>query len=447
MGLDLDRVCKTLSPIQIRSIVHSTRRINIWTGAIRSGKTVASLLRWLIFLASDECPKGRIVMVGQTRDTVARNVFSVLQDPEIFGAIADEVHYTPGAATAKILGRTIDIIGAADIRAERRLRGLTAAAAYVDEATLLGQEFWTQLLGRMSKRGAKLFATTNPDAPGHWLRKDFLLRAGELDLAFWHFTLDDNPSLTREYKDSIKAEFVGLWFRRWILGHWVAAEGAIFDMFDERRHVIPDEKIPPISRWLCAGIDYGTTNPFVGLLLGLGNDNKLYVTSEYSYDARQAHRSKSDADYLADVHTWLQNAPHPGTYPLPGAAGGDVDARRGVHPEYIVIDPSAASFVTSVMSDSPYTPMPARNAVLPGIRAVATLLGRRKLKIARSCKRLIEELPGYSWDDEAALLGEDKPIKTDDHACDALRYAVLTTESLWRQHIRIELPKAKAGRT
>jgi PBSX family phage terminase large subunit len=439
--VDLDRVVQVLSPIQIRSIVNSQRRINIWTGAIRSGKTVASLLRWLIYIADPATPKGRLVMVGQTRDTIARNVFSVLQDEEIFGAIAEEVHYTPGAPFARILGRTIDIIGAHDIKAEKRLRGLTCAGAYVDEATLVGEEFWTQLLGRMSRRGAMLFATTNPDNPAHYLRKNFLLRQGQpgIDVASWHFTLDDNPSLTDTYRNSIKAEFVGLFYRRFVLGHWVAAEGAIYDMFDERRHVIPDEKIPPIQRWF-TGIDYGTTNPFVGLLLGIGVDNRLYVTSEYSYDSRQKHQSKTDQMYAEDVAAWLQDAPHPGT------DIGDGEPRRGVFPEYVCVDPSAASFITTLMADSVYTPTPARNNVHNGIRTVATLLGRQKLRIARSCTRLIAEMPGYSWDDEKALKGLDEPIKVDDHALDALRYACLTTESLWRQYIRIGTPIGAGAR-
>lgn len=146
-----------------------------------------------------------------------------LQDAALFGPLAKLVHYTPGADRAVILGRTVWLIGANDVRAQGNLQGLTACLAYVDEAALVPQGFWTMLLSRLSVPGARLIATTNPDGPAHWLRKDFLLRAGELDLAHWHFTLDDNPSLDPTYVRSLKAEYVGLWHRRFILGEWCLA--------------------------------------------------------------------------------------------------------------------------------------------------------------------------------------------------------------------------------
>jgi len=248
----------TLSPKQERSIAHSTARLNIWSGSVRSGKTIASLLRWLTYVA--QAPRGgALVVSGKTLDSVARNVFGPLQDPAITGDYARLVKYTRGAATATILGRPVEVITANDVRAEEKLRGLTCAGAYVDEATVLPETFWTQLLARLSVPGAKLFATTNPDSPNHWLRRKFLLRQGDLDLRSWHFTLDDNPGLDPAYVTALKAEYVGLWYRRMILGEWCLAEGAVFDMFDPARHVV--DQVPAITRWIAAGIDYGTVAP------------------------------------------------------------------------------------------------------------------------------------------------------------------------------------------
>ncbi|MFC7641463.1 hypothetical protein ACFQX6_11080 [Streptosporangium lutulentum] len=77
----------TLSPAQERSIAESTARINIWTGSVRSGKTIASLLRWLMYVA--QAPRGgHLVIVGKTADTIARNVFEPLMDPSLTGPIA-----------------------------------------------------------------------------------------------------------------------------------------------------------------------------------------------------------------------------------------------------------------------------------------------------------------------------------------------------------------------
>jgi PBSX family phage terminase large subunit len=403
-----------LSEAQERSIAHSNARVNIWDGSVRSGKTIASLLRWLTYVA-DPPLGGALVVSGKTFDTVARNVFGPLSDPTLFGDAARHVSYTRGAGTATILGRKIEVITANDIKAEGRLRGLTAAGAYIDEATLLPESFWTQMLARLSVKGAKLFATTNPDGPAHWLRQNFLLRAPELNLRHFRFTLDDNPALDPAYVASLKTEYTGLWYRRFILGEWCLAEGAIYEMFDPERHVV--DILPPIQRWIALGVDYGTVNPFAALMLGIGVDQNLYLAHEWWWNSKQQRKQLTDVEYSTRLRGWL-----------------DTDL-GGIRPQYVIVDPSAASFVTQLWQDG-QSPTLGNNEVLNGIRTVSSLLARGKLRIHRSCRNLLNELPGYSWDDDKAAKGEDAPIKTDDHACDAMRYAIHTTEAAWRPHLR-----------
>jgi PBSX family phage terminase large subunit len=411
---------RPLSDKQLRSIAQSTARINIWEGAVSSGKTIASLGRWLTYVG--KAPRGgELVVSGKTVNTVARNVFGPLSDPSLFGRAAHHVSYTRGAPTAKILGRTIEVITANDARAEGRIRGLTSAGWYVDEATLLPKEFWVQLLARLRVPGAKLFATTNPDGPNHWLRQEFLLREHDLNLRRWHFTLEDNPFLDPAYVADLKREYVGLWYRRFIEGQWCLAEGAVYDMYSLERHVI--DVLPPIREWLALGIDYGTTNPFAGLILALGTDGVLYLTHEWWWNSKVQRRQLTDVEYSQAIREWMDGLPVPRT---------DL---RGVRPRYVVVDPSAASFVAQCWQDG-LSPTQGDNSVLDGIRTVSSLLARDRLKIHRSCVNLLNELPGYSWSEEAAAKGEDAPIKVDDHGCDAMRYAVHTTETLWRPALR-----------
>lgn len=429
----------TLSPKQIASIRQSRAPMNLWTGAIRSGKTVSSLLRWLLYIP--HAPKGgRLVMIGKTKDTLNRNVFSVLQDERIFGALAREVKYTPGANVAYILGRVVDVIGAHNVDSESRLRGLTCVGAYVDEATLLPENFFVQLLGRLSVDGAMLFMTTNPDNPAHFLRRDYITRADDPDvgLRHWHFTIDDNPVLSAAKKAQYKAQFTGLFYKRFILGMWVAAEGAIYDMWDDEKHVITRDQVPLIDRWISCGIDYGTTNPFAALLIGLGVDNKLYVTDEYRYDSRRTHRQMADVHYTSAVSGWLDNIR------IPRARRVDewtqeVIEPRGVTPEFVCVDPSAASFIAQLNDEGRFTPTKARNSVVDGIRTIASLLVLNRLFVVDSCKGLISEFPGYSWDDKKQKEGIDAPIKLDDHDLDALRYGLHTTEGAWRPHVLYDL--------
>jgi phage terminase large subunit len=218
----------------------------------------------------------------------------------------------------------------------------------------------------------------------------------------------------------IKREYVGLWYRRFIEGAWVMAEGAIYDMFDETRHVVTD--LPPIHRWLACGIDYGTTNAFVALLVGMGTDRRLYVTAEYRHDSRKAHRSMTDGEYDTALRAFLQ--------------------KQQVAPEWTIIDPSAASFLEQLHRTGMPGLAAADNTVNDGIRTVASLLTAGRLRIHASCTGLIDEMTGYVWDPKASERGEDAPLKIDDHGPDALRYALRTTEGMWRPHIPTHLKEA-----
>ncbi|WP_441251186.1 PBSX family phage terminase large subunit [Kitasatospora sp. McL0602] len=406
-----------LSRKQIASIVEAQHRINCWEGSVRSGKTVASLLRWLGYVA--DAPRGgELVMVGRTRDSINRNIFGPLQNPDLLGPLARQVHYTNGAPTAQIMGQTVHVLGANDAQAEPKVRGMTCAGAYADEVTTLPEKFFDQLVARCSVPGAKIFATTNPDNPAHWFRKKYLLRPAATRLRSWHFTLDDNPSLDPEYAAALKSTYTGLFYRRNILGEWVQAEGSIYDMWNPDEHVV--DKLPPMQRLLSSGIDYGTVNPFAGLLLGLGIDGRLYVTSEYRHDSRAANRQLTDAQYSKAVRSWL----------------------TGQQPEWLFIDPSAASFMTQLWADGLTNVAKADNAVLDGIRSVSMAIGSGLLFVHRSCSGLLDELPGYAWDDAAAAKGEDKPIKVNDHSVDALRYALHSTVHGWRHLLRADLTEA-----
>lgn len=414
----------SLSVKQERAIAHSNARVNVWEGSTRAGKTTSSLLRWLTYVAA--APPGELAMFGRTRDTIGRNAIMQLQDPALFGQVARHVDYTFGAPLANILGRRVHIFGANDAQAEAKVRGSTFAGMYGDELTLVPQAFFTQALGRLSVPGSKFFGTTNCDSQSHWLRKDFLLRAAEMDLRSFHFTLDDNPSLTDEYKAAIKAEYTGLWYRRFIAAEWCSAQGAIYDMFDTSRHVV--DVCPVIKRWLCAAIDYGTVNSLAVIVLGIGVDRRLYAVAEWTWDSRARHRQLTDVEYSAKLREFLNSLRVPGSQ------------LYGVMPERIIVDPSAASFIRQLHNDHMQV-QGANNAVADGIRVVSSLLATDRLKVHASCVNLIDELQSYAWDEKAADKGEDKPIKAADHHVDSLRYGIVTTRQVWRNELLPTTPQ------
>lgn len=427
-----------LSERQLESVVCSDARVNVWEGAIRSGKTLASLLRWLLFVAS--APEGgALVVVARTRDSAARNVFGPLQDRSLFGPMAYQTSYTAGAPQAVVLGRPVYVIGASDAKAEKVIRGLTVAGAYVDEATVIPEGFFTQLLGRMSVPGAQLFATTNPDNPAHWLKRRYLDRAPQLGWRVFRFLLSDNPSLTADYVNAITNEFTGLWYRRFILGEWVAAEGAIYSMWDPDRHLIPWAALPPMRRYLAVGVDYGTTNASAALTLGLSDErapggaplSRLYLLDEFRYDPQHTQVRLTDAQLSARFREWMR-APH---HPHPSA----------LRPEWVAVDPAAASFKVQLYQDGVRNIVDAENDVAFGIRTVASLFGTGRLLVSDRCRSFVDEVTGYSWDPVATEKGKDEPLKVADHTLDAARYAVATTEGLWRPHLTMTDPMKGAA--
>lgn len=392
-------------------------RVTIWDGSIRSGKTFSSLLAFISWLP--DAPEGAVAIIGKTRATIQRNLIDELvrYDPRIV------TKCSRNSDTAIIMGRTVHLIGANDVGAESKLRGLTLAGAYVDEITLAPEPFFVQLLGRLSLPGAKLFGTTNPDSPSHWLKTRYLddLRPG---WALWHFTMDDNPALTPEFVESVKREFTGLWYRRFIQGEWVSAEGAVYNMWDPAKHVTPWGDIPPLREIISVGVDYGTTNATAAVMLAQGRDGILYAVDEWRVDSTDTTRY-TDGELSAGLRAWLANGDH---YPdRPGQ-------KPTWQPRYTILDPAAASFRAQLAKDGQRT-IPADNTVNAGIALIATGLSQGWIKISDRCQALIKEFPGYSWDPKATAAGEDKVIKTADHSLDALRYAVYTTEAAWHRHL------------
>lgn len=424
-------IAKGLGEKQLQSIREAKGRVNIWEGAIRSGKTIGSIIAWLIFVALVIKRPGELLMVGRTRDSVWKNVLGPMMEPSLFGPLADQVVGNFGSPYVYILGRRVHVMGASDVKAELVLRGMTVLGCYVDEVTTLPRGFFAQLLGRMSPPGSRMFGTTNPDGPQHWLKKDYLDRVGK-GLNNWrvfHFNLTDNPGLTEDYKSSIMSEYTGLWYKRFIQGLWVQAEGAVFDSWDELESIVAPSQIPAMEMVMSLGMDYGTTNATSGLLVGLAQE-KIWLLDEFAPKS-VAGRSLTDAEQSLALRTWLPERPAGSVLDPydPGASWQD--------PQWIHVDPAAASFRLQLYTDGLLNVVPAWNDVLPGIRIMSSLMSTKRLKVSSACRNFLEEVPGYAWDPKATEKGEDAPIKANDHFIDGARYGIMSTTPLWRHRIPI----------
>ena len=380
----------------IKDILTKRHRLNILDGSIRSSKTIAAnvILNYL----ANRMP-GSIVVAARTLDTLKYNVLMPLRE-----TMPNSITWHDGGRDIRISGRQIRGVGAANEGSEGVVRGSTVKVFIFDEMTLLSDSFVKTALGRMSESGAIMIGTTNPDSPYHPIKKDLIDRRHELDLGYYRFSLDDNIKpqgfLDELYVENLKKEYANspLWYRRYILGEWVQAEGAVYDRFDPEKNV---GVCPKHFKNIIACGDYGTINPTVFLLIGWDNPaEKIYVFKEYYHDSK-TDRQKTDAEYVADFIKFTEGYKLSNTY----------------------IDPSAAS-LSLALRHSGVRVSPADNAVLDGVKTVARLLPITIFD--KSCKNVIEQIIGYVWDSSAQKRGEDKPLKQNDHAPDALRYGLHT---------------------
>lgn len=409
---------------------YKDKDVLIVDGSVRSGKTLIMSLSY-VFWATENFNYCNFGMSGKTIGSFKRNVWLKLK----------LMLYTRGYKIKKVSdvdsGNAYSIVkgnkenyffifGGKDERSQDLVQGFTAAGFLFDEVALQPETFVNQAIARCSVEGAKLWFNCNPDGPFHWFKIQWIDNMREKNAFRIHFLMDDNPSLSEEVKEKYKRMFRGIFYDRFILGLWVLAEGIIYSMF-EKHMVIDSIPLGVIIRKKWIGIDYGQSNATVFLLCGLGSDNKLYILDEYYHEGKVDPIQKSPSKYAKDYNKWkLKN----GVDEIP------------VNVEHVYIDPSAKGFMLQLYEDGERQVRQADNEVLRGIELISSLIDNNILRILSKCVNTIKEFSSYSWDPKAQKRGEDKPIKQNDHAMDALRYIVNGQRSLF-QRIVSELNKIR----
>ncbi len=201
-------------------------------GAIRSGKTIAMIIGFLTW--SQESFSGEsFILAGKTMGALKKNVIRpMLQMLEAWGW--PYTYIRSGIdARIEIGSNTYYLYGANTEASQDALQGLTAAGAYADEAALFPRNFIDQMIGRCSIPGAKIWMNCNPENPHHYIKEEFIDKASEKKVYHLHFMMDDNLTLSPK----VKARYQRAWphgsvfYKRFILGMWVAADGLIYQQF------------------------------------------------------------------------------------------------------------------------------------------------------------------------------------------------------------------------
>jgi PBSX family phage terminase large subunit len=433
----------------VQSIAYSNKFINIWEGAVRSSKTVASIVRWIGFVEESEYPE--FLISGKTEGTIYRNILGgAMGILAIMGEKrAKFIKSGDGGSRLEMkfpnkdpktrgkhpwITKVCYVVGANDEKSENKIRGMTIGGWYADEVTLYPESFVKQAINRMSVKGAKAFWTTNPDSPYHYIKTEFIDKAKKKNYATFHFTLMDNPSLPEEYIANLKSAYTGLWYKRMVLGLWVMADGVIYDMFNHDQLAAGGQVIATLPEgvtilhdWIT--VDYGNSNATVFLHMAEGNDGHCYQLGEYYHSGREndEQHQKSPSDYANDMLDWIEEQ------------GQFWD--RQLNLKAIYIDPSAKGFILELYKVLPKKLrgkiQAAHNDVLLGIEITSSVIGQSVLRVMARCKNTLRELASYCWDPTAQKRGEDRPLKENDHTMDAVRYFFMATRKKWLKNSRI----------
>lgn len=391
------------SPKQLEFITNATKKINMAHGAVRTGKTICTTFAFMH--QAYMCPDSKIYIVGHTFDTAKRNIIDAIIGSEELSIFRPFCSWS--GKKLYFRDKQITVLGAKDEGSIGAFQGDTYSLVLCDEMTLYPDSIIEMIKSRLSKPYSKLYATMNPKQPTHLL-KQWIDEAEKGDPNYYslHFKLDDNPYVPEDYKQMLYQNPSGLFYKRNVLGLWCLAEGAIFDFFDKKIHVTDR---PPCADYYIASIDYGVVNPFVCLLIGVftgkhtQTGKKLWVEKEYYWNPSKSHRQKTNTEFAEDVEKFLE--PY------------------GVKQLYI--DPSAASFKLELKKRGIHC-VDANNDVEDGIIITTDQMRKGNLLVHSDCKNTIREIESYVWDPKAAERGWDEPLKKDDHAMDALRYAIAT---------------------
>lgn len=384
--------------LKIYSYVRAVRPyITINHGAKRSGKTVLDNALFVddvrqqgIRARSAGVKTPQYILAGAELSTLYRNVLLDIENDYGIPIKFDR------ANRFEMFGVLVCCFGHSNIKDLGRIRGMTAYGAYINEASMANEMVFDEIISRCSAPGARILMDTNPDMPGHWLKKKYIDKADGKVTAQFHWRLEDNTFLDPEYVANQKARTPsGMFYDRNIRGLWVAAEGAVYPDFNRAVHLIPASKVPDIARYY-AGMDFGWEHSGSLVLMGEDYDGNTYLLRGWC----EQHKG---IDWWARI---IKDAIEPMT--------GDLT---------VYCDSARPDLINDLQCSG----VDARNAhkdVVAGIGEVATRLKTDTLYIVHGededfDKKFDSEIDSYVWKE-----GCDEPVKANDDIMDSMRYAI-----------------------
>lgn len=370
---------------------NANKRWNFKTGATRSGKTYMDFYVIPKRIRARIGKPGLAVILGVTKSTIERNILEPMRS--IWGS--DLVGEINSQNKCYLFGEMVYCLGAEKVSQVSKLRGSSIKYVYGDEVADWNEEVFEMLKSRLDKPYSCFDGALNPQGPNHWLKE--FLDSEDFDTYVQKYTIFDNPFLDPDFVKNLCKEYEGsVYYKRYILGEWALAEGLVYPMFSREKHVFGGEVEYNRKCKYFVSIDYGTVNAFAINIFEM-NGKKSRMIKEVHHDGRKQKR--------------LDNEEY---YKLMDESVGDLPIEK------VIVDPSAAGFIQTIVKYGKYIVEGANNDVLNGIQEVTKYLNYGLITIHESCIETIKEFQQYAWDDK----NDDEVIKENDHHLDALRYFI-----------------------
>lgn len=400
----------SFSPKQQEFLQNCNHRWNIKTGATRSGKT---------FLDYTVIPKrilkcrgeGLIVLLGNTKGTLERNILEPMRaiwSPALVGQIGSN-------NTVQIFGKKCHALGADKISQVSKLQGAAFEYCYGDEITTWHEDVFQMLKSRLSCPNSHFDGTCNPGNPQHWFKK-FL--DSDADIYRQAYTIDDNPFLAPEFVENLKREYAGtVYYNRFILGEWAAAEGVIYQDFansvasHDERFVWKGKELPLMA--VNIGVDFGgngSKHAFVATGILQGYSGVVLLASRRVEPSTPQALEKAFVDFCALVYLAYRRIDH--IY----CDSAEQVLIRGMQ---IALQRSELSFAASRVSNA------AKTEINDRIRLVSVLMGAGRFWYLPEATSARDALAAALWSTKDPTKDERLDDgSTDIDTLDALEYSI-----------------------
>lgn len=391
----------------------------ICDGAIRSGKTIWCSISFVLWAMANfnEC---NFAICGKTIGSAIRNIIKPLRKVKYIQKEFN-THFSSKESLLTIRRNNKEnyfyVFGGKDESSYELIQGITLAGIMFDEVALQPKSFVDQGTGRCSEEGSKFFFNCNPRHPTHWFKQEWIDNAINQKAYYLHFTMDDNPSLSEKIKSRYRSLYSGVFYKRYIEGKWVAAEGVIYELFVNNENYYIIDSIPDDEQIISlnTGVDFGGSKSSTAFVtIGIGKNYKnFYILESKKIDSNilNTDRLKSEfAKYIKNVTLKYKSIVH----------NVFCDSAEPLHIRDLQntqIEQKLECRVGKALKEE----------IIYRIEVFNTLFSQKRLHILRHNKDVIQSFKDAVWDDKHSTTQKD--VRLDDGSycvdlLDASEYAI-----------------------